>query len=292
MRALALKPIDKLDAVTFDEFIGRYDPFGSSECRLDLSDVQLVTPAGMVQLVAACHALKQGGRRPTVVVPQNSVRSYLCRAGCINVLRGVARLEPVSIDLVLAALRNERGGSPMLLEVTKLDSGATLPVLLDKIVHVLRSQLHFRKEDAFDAAVAISEVCQNTFEHGAGTSGFLAMQVYGQGPKRFVEVGLADYGDGLRTTLTRNPRHATIRDDGAAILCAVELGTSQFDDRTRGTGLYHLVEIARKHGGSVQIRSGAAKVRFRMDKAKGWMFAVPAVPGVQVALTLRDRYAA
>ncbi len=292
MHPLAVKTVEKLDSITFDELLGQSDPFVSAECRFDLSEVRWVSPAGLVQLAAACHALKRDGHQPVVVIPSNSVRSYMCRAGWVSVVRGVARLEPVSLDLVIAAIRNQRGGNPMLLEVTKIDSGGELPELLDKIVWVLQHRLRYAKYDAFDVATAVSEVYQNTFEHSTKTCGFLAMQVYGDGVKRFVEIGFSDYDDGVLRTLTRNPKYDAIKDDGNAILTAAELGTSQFDDRTRGTGLYHLLQITRKHEGSVQIRSGRATARFRWDKKKGWVFPVALMPGVQVALTLRAKSAA
>ncbi len=112
------------------------------------------------------------------------------------------------------------------------------------------------------------------------------MQVYQRGPKCFLEIAVADYGEGLATTLRRNPDNPPIISDKEAIRQATQLGISEFSDRTRGTGLYHLLEIAYKHSGSVQIRSGSAKVRFRMDKQRGWDFSVTSMPGVQIALTL------
>ena len=70
---------------------------------------------------------------------------------------------------------------------------------------------------------------------------------------------------------------------------AIEPGTSEFEDPTRGTGLYHLLEIAYKHEGVVQIRSGEGKVRYRMDQRKGWGFHVPRMPGVQISLNLPSK---
>lgn len=174
----------------------------------------------------------------------------------------------------------------MLIEVTKIQNGAELPALLDRIVYVLCHRLKYKKHDAFDVTIAVSEICQNTFDHNTHSCGFLAMQVYRGGPGRFLEIGVADYGDGLAATLKRNPHNPPILSDMEAIHQATQLGTSEFSDRTRGTGLYHLLEITYKHGGSVQIRSGGATMRYRMDKQQGWGFHVVPMPGVQIALTL------
>jgi len=280
--------IIKLDSISFDDLLKQQDPFGADEATLDLTDVQFVSPAALVQLAAACHALTRDGRPPVIRVVEPDVRSYLSRAGFFAVLEGVAAVDPPMIR----SHRYEalRGSNPLLIEVTKLEKGRELPDLLDAIVTVLRERLKYRKYDAFDVATAVSEIAQNTFDHNAHTCGFVAMQVYGKGKRRFLEIGVADFGDGLAATLRRNPQHAP-RTDVDAIKLAVQLGTSEHDDPTRGTGLHHLLEITYKHEGSVQIRSGAAKVRYRMDERRGWIFVVPSMPGVQIALTLRSKEA-
>ena len=180
----------------------------------------------------------------------------------------------------------------MLIEVTKIQAGTELPAVLDKVITVLSTQLKYQKRDAYDVAIAISEVAQNSFDHNHGdTCGFLAMQVY-RGHRegdRFLEIGIADYGAGLAATLRRNPKSPSLSSDLDAIISATKLGTSEYDDPTRGTGLYHLLDKAYALEGTVQIRTGAAKARFRMDKKQGWGFSVYPLRGVQIALELRAK---
>lgn len=104
---------------------------------------------------------------------------------------------------------------------------------------------------------------------------------------------MSDYGVGLAATLRRNPKNGAVGSDLVAIQLATKLGTSEHDDPTRGTGLYHLLEITYKHAGAIQVKSGNAKVYYRMDRRQGYAFTVPAVPGVHVALSLpsKDRAA-
>jgi hypothetical protein len=180
--------------------------------------------------------------------------------------------------------------NPLLIELTRIETETALPELLTKVVAVLQERLQYHKYDAFDVATAVSEVCQNIFDHNEGAYGFLAMQVYGRG--QFLEIAIGDCGCGLLTTLSRNSRHSAIRTDLAAIRLATQAGTSEYEDATRGTGLYHLLEIAYKHRGAVQIRSGSAKMRYRMDKRRGWEFRVSQMPGVQISLTLPSKAAA
>ena len=254
----------------------------------------MVTPAALVGLAAACYAIARDGGSSVILVDDDGVRSYLMRAGFVRILGPVAAFQPPMPRLVSMVFDHMRGANPLLIELTRVETGAELPELLDRIVAVLRNRLKYRKHDAFDVAVAVSEICQNTFDHNSdsGTFGFTAMQVYGRHAGRFLEIGVADYGNGLAATLRRNPKNASIGSDLDAIQLATKLGTSEHDDPTRGTGLYHLLEIAYKHEGSIQIRSGTAKARYRMDKRQGWGFTVPAMPGVQIALTLPTKIGA
>lgn len=278
--------VSKLDSVSYDTILRDQDPLGKGKGCFDLRGVTLVTPSALVQLAAACHAISQAGRQVIIQMDNESVRSYLARCGFVNTIAEVARIEPEIERMEPTLYRFLRGSNPMLIEVTRIESGSALPGLLDQIVWVLRYRLRYKKHDSFDVAIAVSEICQNTFDHNAGTAGFIAMQVYGQGAKRFLEIGVSDCGDGLAATLRRNPKNGRIASDLAAIKLATKLGTSEHDDPTRGTGLFHLLEITYKHEGSIQIKSGGAKVRYRMDKREGWAFPVRPTPGVHVSLTL------
>ena len=275
----------KLDSISFDEWLHWQNPFGSAVPTFDLTGIELVTPCAVVQLAAACFALARAGRTPHIVVDDVNVCTYLMRAGFIQVVEPIALFVP-DVSSIAHVYDGLRGASPVLIEITPIESGHQLSDLLDRIVTALRDRLLYPKNDAFDIAMAVSEICQNTLDHNAQPCGFLAMQAYSGRSNRFLEIGVADYGDGLTASLQRNPKNSATLSDQQAIELATELGISEYDDITRGTGLYHLLEIAYKHGGSVQIRSGAAKIRYRMDHRRGWGFAVPLMPGVQIALTL------
>jgi hypothetical protein len=277
----------KLDSVTFDELVAQQNPFNNPARTWDLRAYQFISPAGLVQLAAACHAMGCHPKRCSISIDQTALRTYLLRAGFVASVRDVADFVPPFPSRGI--YERLRGSNPLLIEVTKIQNGAELPPLLDQIVDVLRHRLRYRKHDAFDVATAVSEICQNTFDHNSDTCGFLAMQVFGRGQKRFLEIGVADYGEGLAATLRRNRKNGRVVSDLQGIHLGTQLHTSEHDDPTRGTGLYHLLEIAYEHEGSVQIRSGAGKVRYRMDQRQGWKFSVSPVPGVQIALALRAK---
>lgn len=264
--------ITKIDSISFDKYLTGKNPFEGGPAVFDLSDIEFISSSGLVQVTAACHALAASGIKSKVLVPRADIRDYLLRVGFFTALDGVAQVEPEPPSILRRMSEYRRGSNPLLIEVTKIDSGKALPALLDQVVEVLRRRLRYPKYDAFDVATAVSEMAQNCFDHNSGTCGFLAMQTYGKGRGRFLEIGVADHGSGIAATLRRNSKNSHIRSDIDAIRHAMELGVSEHDDATRGTGLHHLLDITYKHGGLVQIRSGSGKVRFRMDRNKAGPF--------------------
>jgi anti-anti-sigma regulatory factor len=286
-----LDVITKIDSISFDKYLTGKNPFEGSPAIFDLAGVEFISSSGLVQITAACHALAAAGKRARVLAPHAKIWDYLLRVGFFSALDGVAQVEPELPGILKRMSEYRRGSNPLLIEVTRINSGKALPDLLDQVVEVLRGRMKYKKYDAFDVATAVSELAQNCFDHNSGTCGFLAMQTYGTGRGRFLEIGVADHGDGIAATLRRNPKNRHIGSDIEAIRHAMQLGVSEHDDATRGTGLHHLIDITYKHSGSVQIRSGNGKVRFRMDRKQGWTFSVPTVPGVQVALTLPTKAA-
>jgi anti-sigma regulatory factor (Ser/Thr protein kinase) len=243
-----------------------------------------LTPAALVQLAAACYALRHAGRQPVLRADEAAVRRDLWRCGFVQVVQPVTTLEP---PLVLAPGADQAPRtSPLLLNVTRLATSADLPALLDRLLAILRQRLHYRPDDARDVATAVSELCQNTFDHNAHAGAFLAMQVAGGADPRGLELAIADDGAGLAATLRRHPHQAPPASDLEAIQLAVRRGTSAYDDPTRGTGLYHLLALIAKQAGVVQIRSGTATVRYQRGQPQEWASAVPWRPGVHVTLTL------
>jgi anti-sigma regulatory factor (Ser/Thr protein kinase) len=283
-RHLPLTPRTPRDARACDGLLGLLEPSDRPDGRLQVRGLVRLTPAALVQLAAACYALRQAGHPPVLRVDEAAVRRDLWRCGFVQVVHPVATLEP---PLVLApGADQESRASPLVLNVTRLATGADLPALLDRILEMLRQRLHYRPDDACDVATAVSELCQNTFDHNAHAGAFLAMQVAGGADPRRLEIAIADDGAGLAATLRRNPHHAPLASDLEAIQLAVQRGTSAYDDPTRGTGLYHLLKLIAQQAGVVQIRSGTAAVRYQRDQAQAWASAVPWQPGVHVTLTL------
>lgn len=278
-----------VDSVGFDKLLKQNNPFQKGNYEFDLSNVGFITPVGLVSLTAACYALNRDGKRPVIFLNNNiDLYTYLARAGFITMVKSIVRIEAPFLQSSSLEYKDKRGSTESLMELTKLTSSAELPDLLDsivseKIISVLRRRLRYQKYDAYDVATAISEICQNTFEHNTKTCSFIAMQVYGN--NNFLEIGVSDYGDGIANSLRRNPKyHST--SDVEAIGLAVKPRVSEYEDPTRGTGLHHLLEIAYKYDGTAQIRSGSGAARYRMDRREARGILVPWMPGVQISLML------
>src|SRR5207248_1971852 len=161
----------------------------------DLREVRFISPAALVQLVASAYAVKKTAATLTICVEDENVRTYLVRAGFLAAVQDVAVIEPAYEAASVHRFDHLHGSNPLLLEVTRIEHGDALPVLLDRIVDLLRTRLRYRRRDAYDVATVISEVAQNTFDHNGETCGFLALQTYEPARgKRFIEVGVSDFG--------------------------------------------------------------------------------------------------
>lgn len=277
----------KLDTITFDDLLTRQRWFDSEEPRidLDLDCFGFISCACQTQLAAACFLLSRTFQRPIIQISSTDLRSYLSRSGFFTAVEAVADIEP-TVGPLLRRMTRRRGSSDLLIEVTRFSQAGELPPLLDQVVDTLQGRLGFSDAESFDVGVAVSEAAQNVLQHNEqGITGFLSMQVYRGSGGNFLQIGLADDGIGVRASLQRNPEFR-LTDDVEAIKVASALGTSEYVDPTRGSGLHHLLQIAYRHEGTVQFRSGSGRVRFRMDKKRGWAFNVPAMQGVQIELSL------
>jgi anti-sigma regulatory factor (Ser/Thr protein kinase) len=179
---------------------------------------------------------------------------------------------------------HRQGRNPVLIELTRLTTSDELPELLDRAIDTLRL-VRANVYDAYDVAALLSELAGNVLEHGGG-SGYLAMQVYGSGQARFLELAIGDGGPGIRQSLHTNPSLPRMTDDLQAIIAAIRTGVSSSQEPTRGTGLHQMLRIVIGHGGSAQIRTGSAKVRWRAGRPTGSGFVVPHLGGTQVSFSI------
>lgn len=278
-----------LGAVEFDRLLVRSLGSVSSPPQFDLSRFSMITPGVLTQLAALCHYLIASSRRPTILVRDIRVRSYLTRAGFVSAVESVADFEPPMLDFGSEWPPTQRGHSRTLLQLTHLHTIEQLTGVLDRVWQTLQDCLRFPPGEARDLVKVVSELGQNTVEHAGSCGGFIAMQVYNAAGRQFLELGVADSGPGLSCSLRQNAKYRGVADDCDAVDMATTLGISRFDDATRGTGLYHLLRLAEKHRARVRIRTGRVAACYRMDLPRRRKVPVAWAPGVLVTLGLTQR---
>jgi hypothetical protein len=194
------------------------------------------------------------------------------------------------------AEREEAGRFVALRQVRTADD---LAQLLADIVPLL----HLAEEPGEEKAVqyALSEMTRNVLEHSGSADGaVVCAQLYpGTGKPRgttsrsYISIGVADTGDGVRTTLGRN---YPVTSDTDALLTAMEFGTTGAVPGIYGTrdnagaGLYFTRRLSWATGRYFGIVSGDAI--FRISQAERTppdvklVKSVPAWPGTIVAVEI------
>jgi len=285
-----LTNITKLTSDTFRFWITRKKIRDDSSCVIDLTGLTFSSPGGLVPLAALCSSLAKNHPRIIIKLAHPHQRNYFVSSGFYSVLEDIVVFEPEIPKARLGDFEDRRGGNPLMIEITRIGDEKDLPQLLNKLVSILRFRMSLGKEHAFDTAIAVSELCQNTFDHNPEACGLIGLQVFNASNGRFVEVSISDYGRGIAATLRENSDNPSFLTDMEAIETAVLLGTSQYRDVTRGTGLYHLLKIAKKGDGTVQLCSGTATKRFRTDLGKVHGFVeTNSLSGTHITLSLKAR---
>lgn len=280
-----------LTASNFDQFVSHISNLGAiskGPITLDLRQMAFIDLFSMVGIAFVCHDLQYQTRLPVrLELSEDGACGFLPRVGFFDILpehpAPIIDFPPARIEF----LRLYHGANPGLLELTRIDSNQAIEAILDKFIAMLRHRLKYPKDEANDLAIMLSELCHNIIDHHPDPSragGVAAMQVHdGQGG-RFLQVVVADRGDGIRRTLARNTAFASLTSDTEAIDQSVQLGVSEYEERTRGNGLYHLLRLTSQHKGTIHIRSGAGKMYYRADRAAPQLFAVAPLTGTQFAL--------
>lgn len=282
-----------LTVANFDAFLAAVDSASAgAEARvaLDLRSLDFIDLFAMLGVAYLCGDLSDAGScHVRLELSEDGACSFLPRAGFFDVLPASDLVEFDVSAARIEYLRLYHGVNNGLLELTSIASSDAIAAVLDKFIRILRHRLKYRKDDAYDLAIMLSELCNNVIDHypePAAAAGVAAMQVHDGQAGRFVQVVVGDRGIGIRRTLAQNPAHANLSSDVAAILRGVELGVSEYVEETRGNGLYHLRRLVAQHRGSLHIRSERGKVYYRVDRLQPLAFGVPRLSGTQFAITL------
>lgn len=281
-------PQNRLTVFTFDDFLRLVDRTSVSagkEVTFDLRSLSFIDMFAMVGLVYLCIDMEAAG---CVVALHVGEGSFLERAGFFQLLPPAITdrcdVQPAHLLLTSAHF----GRNPAIRELTLIDSQTTLDAILREMIKALHGRLKYSPRESTHIGIMLSELTQNILEHHddpTKVKGIIGMQIFGQGAERFMELVVADHGDGIWQTLRSNEKYAYLASDADAILLSTEAQVSRYDDFTHGQGLSNLLRLAQLHGGSVNIRSGEGKVYYRTDRASR-QFTVPALAGTQFSIAL------
>lgn len=255
---------------------------------IDLQGLKFIDLFAMVGLVYVCQDLHETGAhrhvRLEVDIDGDGACGFLPRMGFFDVLGEFVELPEAITPEKLNLSAKRRGTNEKLLELTPIADDPSIKQIIDRLQHILLQRMDYPRYRAFDISIAVSELCHNISEHNYGCIGLAAMQEYNPDRGRSLQFIIADRGSGIGNTLRRNPKYQFLS-ERAAIRESMGLGASEYEDTTRGNGLYHLQRLVKQQGGTLDIRSGRAKIHM-WNNGKLTDGYASFLPGTQVILNI------
>jgi len=234
---------------------------------IDLRHTIFIDPYGMVGLLEVGEFLQSKGIRKTIHLPESEeVIKYLERMDFFRYAGRYFRLKPKGLNLPDKYSRSVF--SDVLLEITPVVGSDDIHFIVGKVKErankILKKHLLYDDRAIDGFIVALSEVCQNIFEHSENR-GFVGIQKYHfqNMNKNVVKIAVMDLGIGFRNSL--KARFKT-KDDIDAIGKALFHGASRYSETGRGHGLAAVRRFINQWNGLLSIRSGKA----RFSIIPGW----------------------
>lgn|GEM_PF-519947 len=267
--------------------------------ELDLTPVSFMDPYGMVALVLFLNHLPEtmrpvhlrmsgfDWRNPEASSSTSSnAASYLTRMNFWESVEDVIDAPPEKIPLRAKGLIDKN----VLLEVTIFRTHDAISEMLHQTGEILQN-LGYTVTARGHVLEVLSELCSNVLLHAeAPFGGVAAMQTYrNRGGTRYVVISIGDAGIGVRHSLAHNSALAgRLESDAQALGVAVQAGTSRFGVGGHGGGLTRVLEIARRYGGQVAIRSGSGALAYSGNKNERRAFDAAATQGTQLRISLPE----
>ena len=271
----------------------------NSPLTLDLSSAKYIDPYGIVALTLFLNHLPASALPVTLILDgfpppgkrdapsQNPVVNYMTRMGFWEEVG--AKLDIPEKRLPVRPSWSDDNG--VLIDITILHGRDAINVMLRKTGEILRN-LHFTPIGRGHVMEVLSELSSNVLDHAQSEfGGVVATQTYKsmRSGTRYLVMSIGDMGIGVRASIGANEKlQGRLDSDGQALGIAVQSGNSRFETGGRGGGLPRVIEIARRYGGSVAVRSGTGGLAFRgEDEARRVFDAAPQV-GTQLRIMLPE----
>lgn len=228
---------------------------------LDLSDLEFITPYGVVVLTTILNRDAHGFQSLQLVCPESfDCLNYLAASGFFQHL-------PDYVTLKEDLGRGTKEGSwdsQTVLPLTNLDNTSRVAEVTSKIRERVAQMMG---EDGNGEPKALTnlipsttqEMCQNIFDHARVQQGWVAAQRYSNVPTPYIELALGDAGCGIRTTLVDEYPELRERGEATVLRLMIKKGLS----RREGGGMgYNLLRTAADElDGRFLLRSGRGAVR-------------------------------
>jgi hypothetical protein len=216
----------------------------------------------------------------------NGPVSYLTRMGFWDLVRDRLDCKSSQIPVWPSYLPERK----VLLDLTVLHSHDAISVMLRKTGELLQG-IGYSVMGRAHVLEVLSELCSNVLMHAqAEFGGIAAMQTYRNRQNvRYLVIGIGDMGIGMRASLAANEKFAgRLESDAQALGVAVQLGASRFATGGHGGGLPRVLEIARRYGGRMALRSGTGALAFNGTDEQKRMFETSNLPGTHLRIVLPE----
>ena len=179
----------------------------------------------------------------------------------------------------------------VLIDVTVMHTRDAVSVMLRKSGELLQN-LGFGPVAKMHVLTVLSEISGNVLDHaGSELGGVVTSQIYRsrRSDVRYLVMSIGDAGMGVKASLASNQKLSTRLDsDATALGIAVASGNSRFGSGGRGGGLPSVLDIAKRYGGNITMRSGRGALAYRGDDDLKRVFDAPFQIGTQVRIMLPE----
>lgn len=269
----------------------------SGPLELDLNGTAFFDPYGIVALTVFLRSLPQSALPVTLSLPEFPLAKGQKpgERGAVSYLTHMGFWEEVGEQLAVArASLPQRpqfsDDKNVLIDLTLMHTRDAVGVMLRKTGELLQG-LGFGPVAKMHVLQVLSELSGNVLDHAqSDIGGVLTSQIYRSKRSgiRYLVMSIGDAGVGVRASLAQNQKLAGRLDsDATALGVAVQRGNSRFASE-RGLGLSSVLDVAKRYGGSVAMRSGRGALAYRGEDDQKRVFDAPPQIGTQLRIMLPE----
>jgi hypothetical protein len=247
----------KKQSVAFsDTFLKHYESAtetSEKEIHFDLSKIESLTPLGVIILTATIYECSRQKKICRLSDPENKLsKSFLQEIGFYDHF-GIDKILAANFDAV-------KQGSIQLRKTRGLD-----PMLIETLIEILNYHLRISPGVKGFLQMSLIETMTNIIDHSEVEDYFVCCWMYPQ--KKQIRLCIADMGIGIKASLHKSEKYASVLNDNRAIMLSTEEGVSSRPGRA-GLGLSHIKKFLSVNKGQMCIVSGKGRVFWKFGQNK------------------------